>query len=91
MLYGRNMQNAEFFRNKLIEYPEKKCLWHVIYFYPFILPYRFFRVIPAETYLEQFASDRRHMKRPDFSWIKPPPTYPAIQSMSKYYKLRHNM
>lgn len=45
---------------------------------------RFFRVIPAETYLKEFASDRRHMRRPDGTWIKPPPSYPQIQTESKY-------
>ncbi|XP_055312348.1 protein N-terminal glutamine amidohydrolase isoform X2 [Sitodiplosis mosellana] len=42
--------------------------------------HRFFRVIPAEQYLAEFSSDRRHMRRPDGTWIKPPPPYPPIQS-----------
>ncbi|KAF5299580.1 hypothetical protein FQR65_LT09385, partial [Abscondita terminalis] len=42
--------------------------------------FRFFRTIPAPQYLQDFSSDRRHMKRPDGSWIKPPPNYPAISS-----------
>ncbi|KAG5678570.1 hypothetical protein PVAND_008233 [Polypedilum vanderplanki] len=42
--------------------------------------YRFFRVIPAEVYLNTFSSDRRHMRRPDGSWIKTPPSYPEIGS-----------
>lgn len=45
--------------------------------------FRFFRVIPAESYLETFSSDRRHMRRPDGSWIKPPPQYEPIQTMCK--------
>ena len=44
---------------------------------------RFFRVIPAEVYLTTFSSDRRHMRRPDGSWIKPPPSYAPIQTMCK--------
>ncbi|CAG4978202.1 unnamed protein product [Parnassius apollo] len=40
--------------------------------------HRFFRVVSAKQFLQHFASDRRHMKRPDGSWIKPPPPYPAI-------------
>lgn len=32
--------------------------------------HRFFRVITADEYLTTFSSDRRHMKRPDGSWIK---------------------
>jgi len=39
---------------------------------------RFFRVIPAEEYLRHFASDRRHMVRPDGSWAMPPPDYPPL-------------
>lgn len=45
---------------------------------------RFFRVIPADTYLIEFSSDRRHMRRPDGSWIKPPPSYPPILSNCTY-------
>ena len=40
--------------------------------------HRFFRVIPAPLFLQTFASDRRHMKKPDGSWMKPPPPYPCI-------------
>ena len=40
--------------------------------------HRFFRVIPATLFLQTFASDRRHMKKPDGSWMKPPPPYPCI-------------
>lgn len=47
---------------------------------------RFFRVIPAEQYLAEFSSDRRHMRRPDGTWIKPPPPYPPIQSSGKSQK-----
>lgn len=43
---------------------------------------RYFRVIPANEFLTEFASDRRHMKRPDGTWIKPPPNYPAISTAS---------
>lgn len=39
---------------------------------------RFFRVISAEEYLNRFASDRRHMKKPDGSWAMPPPSYSPI-------------
>lgn len=46
---------------------------------------RYFRVIPANEFLKDFASDRRHMKRPDGSWIKPPPNYPAIRTPCKYF------
>lgn len=52
---------------------------------------RFFRVIPADTYLASFASDRRHMRRPDGSWIKPPPAYSPIQTLGEdisFYNLK---
>ncbi|CAO1371188.1 unnamed protein product [Diamesa serratosioi] len=49
--------------------------------------HRFFRVIPAEEFLAQFSSDRRHMRRPDGTWIKPPPTYEPIQTMSNAHRL----
>jgi len=41
---------------------------------------RFFRVIPAREFLNRFASDRRHMKKPDGSWAMPPPGYPPIRA-----------
>lgn len=48
----------------------------------FKFTFRYFRVIAASDFLRDFASDRRHMKRPDGSWIKPPPNYPAITTTS---------
>lgn len=41
---------------------------------------RFFRAIGAEQFMDQFSSDRRHMRRPDGTWIKPPPPYSPIQN-----------
>ncbi|KAK1805032.1 hypothetical protein P4O66_019393 [Electrophorus voltai] len=38
------------------------------------------RVIPAVTYLKQFASDRSHMKYSNGAWRMPPPAYPCIQT-----------
>lgn len=46
---------------------------------------RYFRVVPAPVYLQNFASDRSHMKRPDGTWIKPPPDYACIKSASKSF------
>lgn len=54
-----------------------------------IFIFRFFRVIPANEFLKEFASDRRHMKRPDGTWIKPPPNYPAISTTGQYNILKH--
>nr|CAD7586756.1 unnamed protein product [Timema genevievae] len=42
--------------------------------------FRYFRVVPAPLFLQHFASDRRHMKRADGSWIHPPPNYPSISN-----------
>lgn len=39
-----------------------------------------FRVIPAEEFLQTFASDRSHMLTPDGHWMAPPPTYPPIKT-----------
>jgi len=49
--------------------------------------HRVFRVIPAPTFLTHFASDRRHMRREDGSWLKPPPTYPCIVSPTSQHNL----
>ncbi|KAG4078606.1 hypothetical protein HA402_011365 [Bradysia odoriphaga] len=49
--------------------------------------HRFFRVISAETYLAEFSSDRRHMRRPDDTWIKPPPPYAPIQTHANSHSL----
>ncbi|CAH0551559.1 unnamed protein product [Brassicogethes aeneus] len=49
--------------------------------------FRFFRVVPANEFLLEFASDRRHMKRPDGTWIKPPPNYPAITTPKNPHNL----
>jgi hypothetical protein len=37
-----------------------------------------FKVIPAETYLDGFSSDRRHMRSSDGAWLKPPPEWPCL-------------
>lgn len=42
--------------------------------------WRKLRVVPAETYLRNFASDRSHMKDSDGSWRMPPPSYPCIET-----------
>uniref|UniRef100_A0A5S6QE48 Protein N-terminal glutamine amidohydrolase n=1 Tax=Trichuris muris TaxID=70415 RepID=A0A5S6QE48_TRIMR len=40
---------------------------------------RLFHLIPAEFYYHNFASDRSGMRRPDGSWISPPPSWKPIQ------------
>ncbi|GLV46380.1 tungus [Carabus blaptoides fortunei] len=42
--------------------------------------FRYFRIIPASEFIRDFSSDRRHMKRADGSWIKPPPSYAPISA-----------
>ncbi|XP_047344462.1 protein N-terminal glutamine amidohydrolase-like [Vespa velutina] len=42
--------------------------------------HRRFRLVPASLYLQQFASNRQHMKREDGTWIKTPPDYPPIST-----------
>uniref|UniRef100_A0A1B6G201 Protein N-terminal glutamine amidohydrolase n=1 Tax=Cuerna arida TaxID=1464854 RepID=A0A1B6G201_9HEMI len=48
--------------------------------------HRFFRVIPAESYLKFFSSDRSHMKRNGL-WIKPPPEYPPLRNSEESHNL----
>ena len=52
--------------------------------------HRFFRVVPAPLFLQNFASDRRHMKKPDGSWMKPPPPYPCIMPPRKFQISSHD-
>ena len=49
--------------------------------------HRFFRVVPAPVFLSKFSSDRRHMKKPDGSWMKSPPNYPCIQTSETPHNL----
>jgi len=49
--------------------------------------HRIFRVVPATTFLQNFASDRRHMRKDDGSWLKPPPTYPCISNSTSAHNL----
>ncbi|XP_028819103.1 protein N-terminal glutamine amidohydrolase [Denticeps clupeoides] len=42
--------------------------------------WRKLRVIPAEMYLNTFASDRSHMKDAGGEWRMPPPPYPCIET-----------
>ncbi|KAL5016510.1 hypothetical protein ScPMuIL_006099 [Solemya velum] len=43
--------------------------------------HRSFRVVPAEVFLEHFASDRSHMLNEDKTWKSDPPPYPCIQTL----------
>ncbi len=38
----------------------------------------FFRLVPAEEFVEIFASDRAHMRRDDGRYLRPPPPWPPI-------------
>uniref|UniRef100_A0A8C1LQM8 Protein N-terminal glutamine amidohydrolase n=1 Tax=Cyprinus carpio TaxID=7962 RepID=A0A8C1LQM8_CYPCA len=42
--------------------------------------WRKLRVIPCDTYLKKFASDRSHMKDSDGNWRMPPPPYPCLET-----------
>ncbi|CAJ1084285.1 protein N-terminal glutamine amidohydrolase [Xyrichtys novacula] len=42
--------------------------------------HRCLRVVPADSFLLNFASDRSHMKNPDGTWKMPPPPYPPIHT-----------
>ncbi|KAM7373764.1 hypothetical protein PAMP_008591 [Pampus punctatissimus] len=49
--------------------------------------HRKLRVVPADSYLMNFASDRSHMKKADGSWRMPPPTYPPIHTAESQMNL----
>uniref|UniRef100_A0A7M4EN68 Protein N-terminal glutamine amidohydrolase n=1 Tax=Crocodylus porosus TaxID=8502 RepID=A0A7M4EN68_CROPO len=38
------------------------------------------RAVRADVYLKTFASDRSHMKDSSGKWLKPPPSYPCIET-----------
>ncbi|XP_059206585.1 protein N-terminal glutamine amidohydrolase isoform X2 [Centropristis striata] len=42
--------------------------------------HRKLRVVPADSFLSSFASDRSHMRNADGSWRMPPPPYPPIHT-----------
>ncbi|KAJ9060198.1 Protein N-terminal glutamine amidohydrolase [Entomophthora muscae] len=39
---------------------------------------RYYRVVEADLYIENFASDRSHMRTKDGGWLSTPPNYPLI-------------
>lgn len=49
--------------------------------------HRLFRVLTAESFLNNFSSDRSHMQKEDGSWVKPPPNYPAIKNTMEPHNL----
>lgn len=49
--------------------------------------HRSFRVIPAGTFLENFASDRSHMKGEGGEWMQTPPTWDCIATE----RTKHNL
>ncbi|XP_029370341.1 protein N-terminal glutamine amidohydrolase isoform X1 [Echeneis naucrates] len=49
--------------------------------------HRRLRVIPAESFMLNFASDRSHMKTSDGSWRMPPPPYPPIHTTESHMNL----
>lgn len=49
--------------------------------------HRKFRVIPADVFLQNFASDRSHMRKADGSWQMPPPSYPPIHTAESQMNL----
>lgn len=45
---------------------------------------RLYRVVAAPVFLRSFASDRRHMKRSDGSWVALPPHYDCLVAEGMY-------
>ncbi|CAG8460081.1 9517_t:CDS:2 [Diversispora eburnea] len=50
---------------------------------------RYYRIVPLETFLKVFASDRSHMKKEDNTWIAPPPDYPPISNKESKMNLQN--
>lgn len=65
-------------------------IYHGIFFTNFLVAmeftsasvsfFRYFRVVPASLFLQKFASDRRHMRRDDGTWMHPPPPLSPIST-----------
>ncbi|XP_037120128.1 protein N-terminal glutamine amidohydrolase [Syngnathus acus] len=49
--------------------------------------HRKLRVVPADCFLLNFASDRSHMKNTDGSWKMPPPPYTPISTADSHMNL----
>lgn len=49
--------------------------------------YRFFRVIPAASFLQTFASDRSHMLNDDGKYMETPPDYPPIKTQDSNHNI----
>lgn len=47
----------------------------------------YFRILPADQYRQELATDRRHMRRPDGTWVSPPPPWPTIGEGSNLAQL----
>lgn len=41
---------------------------------------RMFRVMSGQYFIDNFASDRSHMKADNDTWLRPPPSYPCIKT-----------
>ncbi|KAK2192756.1 hypothetical protein NP493_23g02047, partial [Ridgeia piscesae] len=41
---------------------------------------RYFRVVRADVFIANFASDRKHMVKENTDWMMPPPPYPCIRT-----------
>ncbi|KAI0232979.1 Protein N-terminal glutamine amidohydrolase [Lamellibrachia satsuma] len=49
---------------------------------------RYFRVVCANTFLANFASDRKHMLKDNTDWMMPPPSYPCIRTLESSNNLQ---
>ncbi len=57
----------------------------------FLWIFRFYRVVDGETFLANFASDRRHMRHSNGRWVAPPPFYPPIRGANAPTNSVHNL
>lgn len=52
-----------------------------------------FRLVPAGAFRNRFRSDRSHMRRPDGSWLAPPPDWPPIgegTNLARFIDMEHD-
>ena len=49
--------------------------------------HRLFRVVSGEEYLEQFSSNRSHMRKEGGQWVTPPPAWDCIRSGQEEHNL----
>ncbi|KAA3671692.1 protein N-terminal glutamine amidohydrolase [Paragonimus westermani] len=87
VLLNPSAEDVETIPSKALSYyddDDLKQRRHIHFFkldliFPRSRPVRLYRVISGSLFLEHFASDRRHMRRPNGDWIASPPVYDCLR------------